>query len=237
MFRRGSSNAWLTCRRFLMGADVDAALGVEIHTTTNRSAVQSCCYVHRHRVASRSRYIWLMNTSQYMLGHKKYGQKNNNGQAGEGGLIVEAERRDLDLDLEADLKAHRPPGGCSMAPQTTLHIGRPSYVMHAPWTLAGHPVREGQRPTAPASPALRHPPAPPRCTRRSGVDLSPCARLHRAEGLRASPPLRPPALGWAAGVPLPWAPARRHSRPRAAPSPPPFPPYPPTPALLGRCAR
>ena len=39
---------------------------------------------------------------------------------------------DLDLDLVADLTAHRPPGGCSMASLPALYIGRPCNVRCTP---------------------------------------------------------------------------------------------------------
>ena len=44
---------------------------------------------------------------------------------GEGGL---------DLDLEA-VKAHKPPGGCTMASLATLHLGQPCHMRCTPKAL------------------------------------------------------------------------------------------------------
>ena len=41
----------------------------------------------------------------------------------------------LDLDLVADLKAHRTPGGCTMASPMTLHISRPCHMRCTPQAL------------------------------------------------------------------------------------------------------
>ena len=57
------------------------------------------------------------------------------GGAGQGGVG----RGDLDLDLVADLKAHRTPWGSTMASSTTLHIGRPCHVRCTPQALDGPP--------------------------------------------------------------------------------------------------
>ena len=57
------------------------------------------------------------------------------GREGEGG------GGDLGLDLGADLKAPRPPGGCSMASPITLHIGRPRHMKCTAWALDGPSTR------------------------------------------------------------------------------------------------
>ena len=64
-----------------------------------------------------------------------------------------ARGRDLDLDVEADLKAHRQPWGCSMASPTTLHIGWSCHVIHTPWHCASRRLGEGGWPARHLPPA------------------------------------------------------------------------------------
>ena len=64
-------------------------------------------------------------------------------------------RMDLEFHLEVDLKAHRPPGGSTMASPTTEHIGQPCH-MDALSGLSATPRLGAPPQTRPLNPTPPH---------------------------------------------------------------------------------